>query len=133
MAFLNDLEQQMFGWETSLSVNGHEASIKHVKGNEVLSHLTFDAWQLDELIVALGKLRASMADEISDTLEINSRLEATVAPAWRIPDNLAQSGRTLALRHPGFGWLGFVIPLDQGEEMARWLSDHSLGDKKPPA
>ena len=43
-------------------------------------------------------------------------------PAWRIPGYRAAEGRILALRHPGLGWLTFVIPHKEAASIAEWLT-----------
>jgi hypothetical protein len=46
-------------------------------------------------------------------------------PAWRTepPVHPSLNGITLRLRHPGFGWLTFLPPWHEVENLGKWLND----------
>jgi hypothetical protein len=45
-------------------------------------------------------------------------------PAWRTepPVHPSLSGITLRLRHPGFGWLTFLLPWHEVKKLGEWLN-----------
>ena len=46
-------------------------------------------------------------------------------PAWRTetPVHPSLNGGTLRLRHPGFGWLTFLLPWPEMKKLGEWLSN----------
>lgn len=88
---------------------------------------------LDQLISELGKMRASKSPEVTFDYGYGKTVEATVNPAYRTdPDPL---GTVLGLRHPGFGWLWFLIPPNERENLIRlWkLQTESSNAPLPPS
>jgi hypothetical protein len=78
-----------------------------------LAHVALEAPELDSLVRLLADLRAGLGDPVPASLDAGARLVALVDPAWqaRLPSSPdAPEGVTLALRHPGLGWLGFLLP-----------------------
>lgn len=88
-----------------------------------LAHMFFEAPELSSLIDGLAALRGRMGDPVADQLDPGSRLQAVVDPVWRVEPNSA--GKLLALRHPGLGWQGFLLPLLEAEAMALFLGARS--------
>lgn len=87
-----------------------------------------DAADLDELIRALGAVRAAMADAVPEALEPPARVATLREPAWWCE---GQPGvQVLCLRHPGYGWLAFALPQPEAELIAeRLLEPAPLGDE----
>lgn len=83
-----------------------------------------DASQLDTFIQALASARIGMSEPVPTALEPNPRLSTTEHPNFWVfdPDS---SGQMLALRHPGFGWLGFLLAPDRADEIAGFLAKRS--------
>lgn len=78
-----------------------------------------DAADLDELIVALGAVRAALADPVPEELEPPARVPTVRDPAWLCE---TQDGRRIAcFRHPGYGWLAFSLAEDDAEALAAGL------------
>lgn len=92
-----------------------------------LGHIQLDAGSLESFIHDLGKHRAALADEVSAEIDPGSRLESIVDPAWRTFDQHSQQelGVALSLRHPGLGWLSFLLPHKSAALLGQWLVDHS--------
>jgi hypothetical protein len=88
---------------------------------ESVSWVDLDGPGLDWLIAKLAAARAGLAEPVPDTLDPEAQLEVTEYPSWWVFDPDAK-GRTLALRHPGLGWLGFLLGQDDATEIAGWLS-----------
>lgn len=69
--------------------------------------------ELDTLVRTLADLRALMSDPVPRTLDPGARLTVLSDPAWQVKPPAPGTGRdvaVLALRHPGLGWLGFLLP-----------------------
>ncbi len=104
-----------------LSPDRRGLQIEFAGHGQKLVGFTLEAPELDRLIALLGAARAGMADEVPAQLDPGSRVPATVAPAWQAPDPGVSDTCGLALRHPGFGWLGFVLPRHQAHAIAAAL------------
>lgn len=78
-----------------------------------------DAAAMDELILALGTVRAAMSEPVTPRLDPNSRAPSTRDPAWWC--SVYPDFHGLFLRHPGFGWLAFVLPRNEAKAIAGWL------------
>jgi hypothetical protein len=50
-----------------------------------------------------------------------------VDPGWRTepPIHPTLNGVTLRLRHPGFGWLTFLLPWHEAKKLGEWLIKYS--------
>lgn len=69
-----------------------------------------NANQLSKLLETLGRVRLNMVPEIdSAPPDLNQKLESVAFPPWQVSLETMTDGALLHLRHPGFGWLGFVF------------------------
>ena len=73
-----------------------------------------------KLIDDLADARAALVPEISKDFQ-QGPVHAFPAPGWYIGPERLTDGALLCLRHPGLGWLPFVIPPRELPEMIRWL------------
>ena len=92
-----------------------------------LGHIHLDAGSLEQHIHDLGKHRAALNDQVPRELDPGSRLEAIYDPVWRTAavDSDGQHGIVLALRHPGLGWLSFLLPFNEAANLGDWLVGHA--------
>ena len=100
---------------------------------------TLSATELDELIALAVKRRAEMKPE--PPTQPPEQCEAIVNPAWHTSP--LPQGVLFMLRHPGLGWLGFVLPHEHRVHLASlWLHQSLLhkpatepasGPATPPA
>jgi hypothetical protein len=67
-------------------------------------------------------MRQQLAEEVPRELDPGSRTGAIDNPAWRT-DRIAEplAGVSLAFRHPGFGWLGYLLPFQRAKALAQSL------------
>jgi hypothetical protein len=107
--------------ELTTTRGSQEALLHLVVNDKPLGHIYYDAAGLSALIEGLSNLRAAMADEIPRELDPGSRLPAVVDPIWRIPEQPQHGGKLLALRHPGLGWIGCLLPIKEARAIAHWL------------
>lgn len=87
-----------------------------------LAHVYFDGATAEQHAHNVAKWRALLKDEVARDLDPGSRLEAIVDPVWRVSGHRVPEGRILSLRHPGFGWLSFVLPDKEAAALAEWLT-----------
>lgn len=79
-----------------------------------------DAQDVEKFIEAFGAIRAGMSDAVPEKLDPMPRLPTTEHPHWHVYDPRPE-GHLLAIRHPGFGWLGFLLAEDAATALAGWL------------
>ena len=82
--------------------------------------------ELDELLEAIALERAKREPAV--TMEQPQKMEAALDPKWY----LSTSGMNtfLQLRHPGYGWVGYVIPPASRAALATVMLQQAL---TPPA
>lgn len=86
---------------------------------------------LEKLIEQLGVLRASREPIVPIECEFGKVVQSILAPAYRTdPDTL---GAVLGLRHPGFGWLWFVFPHHDRDNLIQiWTVQQNIDSGLPP-
>jgi hypothetical protein len=93
------------------------------------NEIAVDSVQLDEMILALAAARARMVEPVpAEPLSGPLKREAVIIdPAWRtnFPPNPSLNGLMLRLRHPGYGWLTFLLPHHECISLADWLSNNA--------
>lgn len=104
----------------NLSPDRRGLSIEFGSDAEKLVGFALEAPEVDRLISLLAAARAEMAEKVPARLDPGSRVPATVGPAWQASSTTADT-RGVMLRHPGLGWLGFVLPLDEARALAARL------------
>jgi hypothetical protein len=95
-----------------------------------LGHIYMDGATLEAFISELGKCRSQLAEQVTPELDSMARIEAVHASAWRVTS--VPAGRMLALRHPGLGWLGFVLE-GQAKEISEALRSEPNPNQSPAA
>jgi hypothetical protein len=81
------------------------------------------AAELDELIARAAARRATL--EPAQSAQPPEKAEAVVHPAWHTSP--LPNGVLFMLRHPGLGWLGFVLPHEHRVHLTSlWLHQSLL-------
>ena len=95
----------------------------HVNGTP-LAHAFLDGAEIQDAIAMLAAARQSLVETEHPPreLEHGSRLVSVTDPIWRIPAGDQNGMKLLALRHPGIGWLGFLLPPVEAAGIADWLT-----------
>ncbi len=83
---------------------------------------------LEALTYAIAIERAKREPQVS--MEQPKTMEAALDPRWHI--SLADSNTILQLRHPGYGWVGYVIPPPSRAQFVAALLQHSLMPPSKP-
>ena len=102
------------------------------QNGKALGHVILDPATAESHIHALAKHRETLTDPVTPELEIGSYLDAVYNPVWRVPAARHKEGRVLALRHPGLGWLAFVLPDREAAQIAEWLTKDLPVDETTP-
>jgi hypothetical protein len=102
---------------------GDTAILEMHEDGKPLAHLYLDAAELEGLIRDLAKIRATMADQVAPALDPGGRLDLERSPAW-IADT-RDGNAVLALRHPGMGWLGFLLEMEKAQAIGTALLSRS--------
>jgi hypothetical protein len=71
---------------------------------------SLDPSKVEEMIQDLSDLRVALAPQVRDTIPNGKFLDAIPGPLWKISGEDREDGKVLVIRHPGIGWLGFIIP-----------------------
>jgi hypothetical protein len=87
-----------------------------------LGHILFDGATAEKHIHDVARHRAELAEQVTPELDPGSRLEAIIDPIWRVQGYRLTEGRLLSFRHPGLGWLSFVLPDKEAVSIAEWLT-----------
>jgi hypothetical protein len=77
---------------------------------------------LDALLQSIALERAKREPPV--TMDQPATMEAALDPKWYL--SLSDENTFLQLRHPGFGWVGYVIPPAPRAALATFLLQHSL-------
>ena len=117
---------------SGVSEDKQSAVVEMREDDKALAHMTFDAATLEGLIRRLGECRATMTETVADELDPGSRLEVLPFPAWKVPDTHSGPSGTLllALRHPGLGWLGFLLEEARARQIGTALTNRPPSPQK---
>lgn len=77
---------------------------------------------VEHMIGALGHIRSQMQPEVAREFPRTGQgFDATPDPMWYTEANQLHHGSNLFLRHPGFGWLCFVLPPESMKGIQSYL------------
>ena len=102
-------------------------------GAEELAYIGLGAEGLTGVINILVDARSRFTEKVPDEPPNGSNesngpygpngIADIVDPRWQLAPEPTSDGPCLRLRHPGLGWLGFVIPPSQAEHIQRKLGE----------
>jgi len=91
------------------------------QGGEILGDVALDAAAAEAHIDAVALYRAQLKTPVAQSLDPAGRIDATGHPAWMTLST--PHGPVLSLRHPGIGWVSFVLSKDESRKMGAALVD----------
>lgn len=120
-------------FRVTLSEDRNAVSVALLSDMENPVGVSATANELDALISGLGEKRWMLREYVPDNhahaiASGSMRRELMVVnPGWRteLPIHPALNGITLRLRHPGFGWLTFLLPWREARALGEWLVKNS--------
>lgn len=98
------------------------ATIEFLPASGVTGEMTLDREQMLALVQALGQVHAAMGAGLPSPALQGQQIEPVIEPRWFVQPELMGEASALAFHHPGFGPIGFLIPIAQIEEMIRLLT-----------
>lgn len=101
--------------------DGMTVTVSMLIDDEIKASVTYDAASLEDNIHMLAEARAGMSEQVTPDLEIGMRLEAIADPRWRTEAYPPAGGSLLALRHPGLGWVSFLLPPQEARALGSSL------------
>jgi hypothetical protein len=109
----------------TLDASKSAATIDLLTGGKPATRIELQARELDAVLAVLGEARATMRDGVpfNTPEQRNARELVVLNPTWRADPQLhpSLSGIFLRLRHPGFGWLTFLLPHHEAQSLGSWL------------
>lgn len=111
-----------FEFRTATAEDRSSITIEIIVDEVSIGHAVMDARELDGFIMSLSLHRAGLKERVAD--EPDADLPSVPYPDWRISQADADGDRLLGFRHPGFGWLGFLLDEDSLQEIREVLNRH---------
>ena len=112
-----------------LSDDKSTATVGLMVEGQPTAKVVMNARDLDLAIALLAEARAVLRDPVppEPPHDPGTREVMVLDPAWRVhkPLHPTLNGLELRLRHPGFGWLTFVIPWHEAKSLGECLSKNS--------
>jgi hypothetical protein len=110
--------------------SAHKSTTLNLRVNkEPATAITLNAHELDGLIAQLGEARARLVEPVAPQPPQPQpgqpmRDVMVLDPAWRTepPVHPNLNGITLRIRHPGFGWLTFLLPWVEVKNLGAWFT-----------
>src|SRR5690348_13313443 len=91
------------------------------------TQVALNARGLDLAIALLGEARAVLKDPVppAPQQDGNTRELMVLDPRWQtqLPVHPTLNGITLRVRHPGLGWLTFLLPWHEAKSLGEWLKN----------
>jgi hypothetical protein len=116
----------------TLSADKSTATVNMVTDKKPTTRIELTASELDAVLAVLGEARAVMRDKVTcKTPEVRGTRELMILdPMWRTNSQIHPSlnGIILRLRHPGFGWLTFLLPHHEARSLGNWLAQNSQAE-----
>lgn len=104
----------------TLSPDSKTVRLEMLHDGKSMGWVDADAAGVEGFIEILVAHRAAMSDPVPKKLDPIPRLPTTENPNWWVYDP-KPDGHMLALRHPGFGWLGFLLDGESAISLAGFL------------
>ena len=84
-----------------------ETRIEFWEGDKIAVSVGLNAKDLDNFINFLAIQREKMAERVPTNLEAGTQIRGQNDPVWALVGAKEAARPVFAIRHPGFGWLGF--------------------------
>jgi hypothetical protein len=112
----------------NLSDDKSSATLALLRDGKAANEISLRPAQLDLIIAKLGEARAVMSEQVppQPPQDAGTRELAVIDPIWRTdpPLHAGLDGVVLRLRHPGFGWVTFILPHNEAVSLGKWLCEY---------
>lgn len=114
-------------WRGVISEDRQAAVITVPQGTAEEATIVFDSVDdLDRLIQMISVLRAQMHPPIPETPRDAEVSMNTLPPIWAALAKRKNGKRPLLIRHPGLGWIGFLLDDESAAALAASLTNRTL-------
>jgi hypothetical protein len=113
----------------SLSEQRDAVVLEISRGDEEFAVVRFTAAQLDFQMAALARFRSALTPPVS--ADPPEQLAYVLNPSWKVLDAQPQGSKTVLLRDPCVGWLGFRFEEEEAKAIAQSLSPKPPHDAIP--
>ena len=96
-------------------------------GKRKITLQELDAAEIDALIGSLVAARAEMQPPVPDQRQVGE-IQFLLAYQWSGIGMRANGKRPLAIRHPGLGWFGLLMPDEDAARLAAWATGPMIDD-----
>lgn len=107
----------------SFAPDRETVTIEFLPASGATGMITVDADQLLKFVRTLGSVRSTMVEGQPIPPLKGQSVDAVFSTEWYIEPGLMGEASQIAFQHPGFGPLGFLVPIDQVPAMLQILSD----------
>ena len=110
-----------------------EVAFQIQEGDKAWGHVTVELPEFTDLMGHLAEYRMKFSEPVPRQIDPGTRSEATVSPVWSVttltnpPEGVEAGSVLLQIRHPGYGWLSFVVPPKDAMTLSRGLEKSVLG------
>ena len=131
------LRQELVSDQVRISVAEDHRSVvlKLIAKEQPTNEVELSARDIDVLLELLTEARLQLEPPIPMELPREGLVRELVAPdpVWRAepPMHPSLNGITLRLRHPGVGWLTFLLPWHEVKNLGDWLSKNATPTRTP--
>lgn len=120
--------------EKAFSVDRKRALLQMCADGEPLAHMICDGAFLEREIRDLARFRANIVEPVPQEPQPDKSLEVVRAPSWAVPHTHSgpKGDVMMALRHPGYGWVGFMLEPERARALAAALIEQADGKPEKP-
>jgi hypothetical protein len=129
-----ELEAQQVKISVSTSADCSHALIDLVGAGRSSAAIKLSALELEGVLHQIAATRACLAEPVPDEVKEGSGVVAIYNPRWGLTVPSGEGvppGILMLLRHPGLGWISFLVPPDESEALGRSLYEISQEFRLP--
>lgn len=119
----NALVEDQEGVSVSISSDPNFLVLQTKKSGVVLAETTLSADEVSKVITQMAAIRANMTPPVPADIGRGMQIAMVIDPKWRTNSAPHPSipGPYVTFQHPGYGWLGFILPTHEAKSMGQWL------------
>lgn len=128
-------EARIFTDQVNVSLSEDKHVLTLNLGGEHDLKVALPTSQVEKFMETLRQWRSQMKPDIPDEFALGSRVTAILNPPWCTEPESSQGDSLLHIRHPGYGWLSFLIPTLEAAKLAGFLQSQvaeHLARQPPP-
>lgn len=84
------------------------------------------------VILELAKVRQDMLPSVADALHEGDRIPVLHSPQWACATELMHGSSRVYVRHPGLGWLAFLLQASEAEKLGETLVSQAHEEQARP-